>query len=545
MSSLIGALADRGVTSIEIRSIGPSIAPSDALKYARIVWDKGLSVTIHGQVRSAESAVEDVFAPLSEILGELTGHQPLLTVTVHPVKGPDPTAATLDMMNALCDHILENDLPVRIALENNRRMPDNTIGDSVALVTYVMKAVRARLDADPRVFPTHRSGGNCVAGICFDMGHYAWWWEQVHQGEAYVPPCKDFLKYVIHTHIHAVSPAGQTHFPLTEDNRLPLAENLRALTRHLNGVLNLELSFERFSTIMPPDEALRVSLDALDVQTGIRMRALYDVRMHYVERMTSAGALLRDAPENGTRFALVQSTFYVFDTNGTKWVMDPVLREAASRTDAPDHIAACLSGAEYILITHEHDDHLEEFAVRRLAGRGFQWVVPDWLIGMAKSFGLTDAEIIPAHVGESLTLGAMTVLPFEGRHFRSHSSNGVKNMGYRVTSPGSPTLLFPGDVRDYDPAGFAGVGPADVVFAHVWLGDGACLNAEYPLADDFVRLMGGFGARKVLLCHLYEAARDERSMWRRCHAELLADRFHALCPDVSVLIPEGGEIIRL
>lgn len=554
LCAFLRGLCEDGVASVELRGIGRSPAPADMLAVCRLIWACELSVTIHGAVRSADTAVSDVFDPLALLLPELTAHQPLLTVTVHPVCGNDTadvTESNIRMVGALAGHILENGLPVRIALENNRRMPDGSMGDSVKLAADVISRVRARLYGDPRVGETFRSGVNCVVGICFDMGHYAWYREQTHPGEAYEVPSADFMRYVIHTHIHAVSPGGQTHFPLAGDNRLPLASNLDALGWRYGGVLDLELSFERFRDLWTPEDALRMSLDALRAACVPMMEAYADIRAHYVERLVSASSLLRDAPGKGTRFSpvysrfsLVYSTFYIFDTAGTKWVMDPVLRQAADMTDAPDHIADCLAGADYILITHSHDDHFERSVVRRLAGAGIQWVIPSFMVDMAKAYGLSDAEIIPAEAGQTLKLGTLTVQTFEGRHYRPGTKNGVPELGYLVTAPGSPSMLFPGDIRDYDPAGFPPLS-ADIVFAHVWLGDGKCMETDFPLADSFVRLFTSFGARRVLLTHLYETVRDIRSMWQRCHAELLAERMKEVCPDMTVDIPDCGTIIQL
>ena len=147
---LLPQLWEHGVRSIELRSISPKACPAEALRVANLLWDCGFQITVHAQAKSAESAVNDVFAPLSDILANMRQHE--LTVTVHPVVG-DNAAMLVD----LSDHITEHNFPVRIALENNRKMPDGTNGDSAALV----------LDAVTRADRQN-------VGICFDMGHWAW-----------------------------------------------------------------------------------------------------------------------------------------------------------------------------------------------------------------------------------------------------------------------------------------------------------------------------------------------------------------------------------
>ena len=564
--AFFAALKDAGAESVEIRTVAADREPAKLAAMARELWLRGFPVTVHAKPKTAESAVCDVFGPLSLLLAELPAHQSLLNITVHPVGGEDVLQANIRMLNALADHILENELPARISLENNRLMPDKTVGDSVSLVASAVGAVRERLQNDPRVGSTERSDRNCVVGICFDMGHYLWWWNTVHPGEPYRVPPKAFLQYVIHTHIHGVSPAGETHFPLPSGEMsalasLPLTENLRALERSFAGTFNLELSPERFAAFCAPLPALQSSLAALKAAVPPTLRLYEDLRRNFPARFASACSILKENPAAATlpqnpddsessksvghRFGLVQSTFYVFSTNGTKWVMDPALRAAGDVTNARETLAERLHGAEYIFITHRHEDHLDPSAVAALAGKGFRWIVPDWLTEKMQAFGLSADEILPVRVGDVLHLGTLTVEAYEGHHFRPQNHKGVRCMAYKVKSPGCRTLLFPGDVRDFAPAQFADMGRTDVLFAHVWLGDHNCLDADFPLIRHFVRLMLSFRPKTVVLTHLYEATRKEDSMWTRAHAERIADAMRAQAPDTEILIPQSGDIMNL
>jgi len=56
---------------------------------------------------------------------------------------------------------------------------------------------------------------------------------------------------VIHTHVHDMSPEGQTHWPL-DGGRVPLARNARLLRRAgYRGLYCLELSPDRFQGRKP------------------------------------------------------------------------------------------------------------------------------------------------------------------------------------------------------------------------------------------------------------------------------------------------------
>ena len=187
---ILPKLWERGVRSIELRAVPIGGAPEDALRVANILWDYGFQITVHSSCKTLANAVSEVFDPLRALLGQMRQRE--LIITIHPIAGDN-----VGMLTSLSDHIIEKGYPVRIALENNRKMPDKTEGDSAALV----------LDAVKRV---NREN----VGICFDMGHYAWYAAKFTDSPNTLPP-KEFLSRVIHTHMHAYA-EGNTHFHIGE-----------------------------------------------------------------------------------------------------------------------------------------------------------------------------------------------------------------------------------------------------------------------------------------------------------------------------------------
>ena len=72
-----------------------------------------------------------------------------------------------------------------------------------------------------------------------------------------------FLNHVIHAHIHDLGPDYKTHWPLTLGN-VPVEEYVKLLAaRRFNGVLNLELVYERFKTSISAKQAIEASLKKL------------------------------------------------------------------------------------------------------------------------------------------------------------------------------------------------------------------------------------------------------------------------------------------
>ena len=229
-------LREHGVRSIEIRMVPLCADPNDVLRAADILWDFGFNITVHSEVKTQQSATREALEPLSEVISHL--RQKELTITIHPIVGDN-----VAMLISLSDYINEHGYPVRIALENERKMPDRTDGDSLSLVLDAVK----RADRDN-------------VGICFDMGHLAWYNETFTDSPNQLPP-KEFLARVIHTHIHACV-KGSTHFPL-DTWRDPFASYITALSSDYSGVYNVELMPKRFAEHFSAMEGYLISADTL------------------------------------------------------------------------------------------------------------------------------------------------------------------------------------------------------------------------------------------------------------------------------------------
>ncbi len=515
----LAVLRESGAESVELRTVRVFYDPEIVLNAAKLVWDAGMQITVHGWVESAETAVRDVFHPLEPLLAELK--QDSLTVTIHPICSDNAAVLT-----ALSDHILERRLPVRIALENNRLMPDKVSeGDSTALV----------LDAVQRA---NREN----VGICFDMGHFEYYRRKNRPGEPGLLPPKAFMDRVIHTHIHGVN-GLKTHFPLGR-YPLPLEEFLPAFEKSFHGVYNIELTADRFQDECDLMTALLESVGTLKAAMPLCILDRDDTRRHFDKYLTSASSVLRtDGP--GTRFGLIQTTAYLFNTNGFAWGMDLAFREARLYPGLVRNPEKVLKDLKLILISHEHTDHFEPFAVKKLIPIGMTWLIPDFLTDQAKAYGIPGEKILIAQKDVPVKVGPLTILPFESHHRRPVSGAGVEEYGYLVTAEGSPSLVFPVDVRNYSEEGLSDP-EGDVCFAHLWLGDNTALDERHEeKAASFARFMLQHSRKKILITHLYENGRDDRNMWRYENAEEAAGVIRALSPDTKVLIPRKGETMTL
>lgn len=508
-------LRRREVDSIELRTVLPGDSPEGVLSVARRLHSFGFNITVHSRMRSAESAIEDIFGPLRLLLRELP--QDKLILVLHPI-----AADNAAILRALAEHIEENGYPVTVALENNRLMPDNTEGDSAEYVLDVVKAVNS-----PHV------------RLCFDMGHYMYYLKK-HRPDVKSPlPPADFIKRTVHTHIHALC-GLKTHYPLTEEYELPLGELLSGISWGYFGVYNFEPDLPRWGGVAEPLAAILASVDTLKASLP-PLAALYDkIRKSFECDLCRAAEVWRG--DRGSRLALANGTFYLFNTCGFKWAMDPGLRYARYLTGSVGRLRELFSDVRLIVITHGHVDHFEPESIRELALCDALWLIPDFLYDEALSYGIRPEKIVVARKNEPICIEKLTILPFEGRHFRPITHKGVDEYGYYITAEGAPSMVFPADVRDYSVEGLPDIPKADICFGHVWLGDGAANDGQHTeLAEAEARFLLHHSEKHIVLAHLYENGRRYEDMWREEHADELAEHILSHSPGTKISVPKLGE----
>ena len=518
VNTVLKNLRELDVDSIELRTVFLRHDPHEVLRVAEMLWKNGFQITVHAKAHSRETAIEEVFSPISEVLKNL--RQEKLTVVIHPVRGDNAA-----MLCELADYRDAHGYPVTVALENNRLLPDKSEGDCAATV----------LDA---VIAANRKN----VGICFDMGHYAYYWKKNRVGEDFQLPPKEFISRVVHTHIHALN-GLKTHFPLGS-YELPLQEIFERLSYKYFGVYNLELDFPRFKDeVSDLYAALSRSVEYLKEALPQCARVYREIQKHFDGNFENSRSILEKS--KGCCCSLLGASSYLFNTNGYRWCVDPSFRNAYELAKAPHGVEESLKDLELILITHSHADHFEEATVRQLANNDTKWVIPDFMKEKAISYGISPEKMILVKAGDTLNAGPLTIRVFEGRHFRPDTGKGTRAYGYYVTAKNAPSVVFPSDVRDYSVKNLPELPQADYCFAHVWMGDRSDLAdfGEYP--KQVAEYMLNFSNKNLIFAHLYENGRKDSQMWTKSHACLLEKAAKENYPEIKTVIPKIGEILKL
>lgn len=234
---------------------------------------------------------------------------------------------------------------------------------------------------------------------------------------------------------------------------------------------------------------------------------------------------------------LLGPSSYVFLTDGVRWGMDLQFRLPLILDTVRDLVVEDLAALDFILLTHEHSDHLDYSLISMLSDKPVKWIIPAFFDrDKILATGLSADRITWVEPGQEYDLGKLKLNTFESLHFRP-SGQGVREIGYLAATSRS-RILFPGDVRNYDISKMPHFGPVDCLFSHVWLGGGNALNLPCePWLTNFCDFTCALDSELVLLTHLYEIGRPIEEMWTYTHAGLATDGLLARNPSLEIVVP--------
>jgi hypothetical protein len=261
------------------------------------------------------------------------------------------------------------------------------------------------------------------------------------------------------------------------------------------------------------------------------------------------------AQDDRDRAWLICSANYLFRTGNVRWAIDPITLKQRLFTAPEMELAKDLDCLSFVLLTHEHKDHLDFNLLYALRTLPILWIVPESLLPkVLASVKLPSQNIIVPKAMEPIQIMGIEILPFDGLHWEnpfspgasSHQEmvHGVPSMAYLVEFSGK-RWLFPGDTRTYDACQLPSLGPMDGIFAHLWMGRGCALMEEPPLMEAFCCFYLALEPSKIVVTHLEEYGRQADDYWNDRHFEIVHSWFRENAPNVQVTAAHMGESISL
>ena len=253
-----------------------------------------------------------------------------------------------------------------------------------------------------------------------------------------------------------------------------------------------------------------------------------------------------NAPDAGDRVWMAGPSAYVFSLAGEKFAVDLQIRREKDFNAVLPQLLSDTAALSFILITHQHDDHMCLPLMNALKDTAIRWYIPDGCREeLIEASGLKKENIIRVRPGDRWQIGALQFRAFYSPHVKADDPEVFAQCGYEITAPAGKILL-PADVRDYAYCDYPDFGRVDLCFSHLWAGNDALEPQNYlPLLDEFACFNSKFRARTYFFCHLYEIGRSEQYLRHNAHAALAADRLLSLLPESTVEVPRLGRSYSL
>lgn len=507
---LFAELWDRGVRSVELQGVSLSTEPESVASHAAELSKYGFQIVIDLTPFDVSASPSEVLAPLSRLWAGI--QQKRLPVVIHVTHGTE-----MSHLRNLAEYAQQNAYPILFLLSDET----GGLGSGLESLLTLTEAIDRQNVA-----------------ICLDIDQHA----SVEQKEQLAVRFgeKARQKHMAYIRLHGGSDEdGKEIFAY------PLQAYLTEFCHKYFGVYNITLDSLGEEKLDREKNELWAAVDQVKSVMPLCAKLYDDLREHFDSRFMHALSMF-DGSKKGTHFALIQSSSFLFCSDGFRWGMDVAFRGAYRLAKTPKQAATLLADLDLMIISHGHSDHFEERTVRALAQNPTQWIIPDFLAEEALSRGIAREKMITARVGETIRVGPLSICPFLGKHFRPFTGKGIDEYGYHISVENGPSMAFPVDTRDFSLRDIPNLPKADYCFANVWLGD-SCGNAtdHGERLAEFARFMLHFSEKNILFAHLYECDRKEKDMWRDEHAELLADTIHQINSETCTIIPHSGEIYEL
>ncbi len=236
-----------------------------------------------------------------------------------------------------------------------------------------------------------------------------------------------------------------------------------------------------------------------------------------VERMTREGLLA--APDR-TLWRLGHSSL-LMKLQGGFWLTDPVFAKRASpvcfagprRFHRPPVSIRELPSIQCVLISHDHYDHLDKAAIRKLARKTEWFVVPRGVKAILVGWGIDDARIqelswwqetrIPSVAGNGVRLVSTPTQHFSGRTLWNRNETLFCSWVVDDQSSGTDLRLFYGADSGYF-GGFKEIGKRFGPFAVTMLENGAYnvgWRNIHMLPEDTIQAHVDLGGKWLLPIH--------------------------------------------
>lgn len=260
--------------------------------------------------------------------------------------------------------------------------------------------------------------------------------------------------------------------------------------------------------------------------------------------------LIRDwqAPGEDTLW-LLYSANYLFRSGEVRWAIDPMTLTSRISNDLPIDPINDFSKLNFLLLTHNHGDHVNWKFLNSISSINIPWVVPDFLqADLHAHVSISSTRVITPSIGNWLNISGIRILPLNGSHWETVPGisrlKGLPSMAYLLEF-NQKRWFFPGDTRSFDITNIPDIGKLDGLISHVFLGRMKSIVDTPPLGDEFCGYFSGFDTRRIVLTHLYEIGREMKDIWTKERVIQILNEFKEVSPEISLSFACSGDSFKL
>lgn len=273
-------------------------------------------------------------------------------------------------------------------------------------------------------------------------------------------------------------------------------------------------------------------------------KAIAEYDADFIDRWHKVFREHRDS-KNENRMWLAGPTSYLFNFGGEKFAIDPQVRRQKDRDVLLPTLVNEMAAVKFVLITHDHDDHMCVPLMKALKDTPIVWYLPCGARrDLVEASEIKEENTVYVSAGDAFKIGKLAVKAY----YTPHGKPGGKfpdQRGYEIIAP-SGTVFVPGDVRDYDYRGYGGLGDIELCLSHLWAGNNSIDESEYaPIMEEYADFTAEFKANRHFLCHLYEIGRKEEFLWHDGHADRAATLLKERLPETEIYVPRVGDSYSL
>lgn len=174
-----------------------------------------------------------------------------------------------------------------------------------------------------------------------------------------------------------------------------------------------------------------------------------------IESVSLKNTSFAPVPDDFTVIWLGHSAM-IFEMDQKRFITDPVFGNASPLPFTVCRYGKCplkrrhMPSLDFVLITHDHYDHLEYDTIRKLRKSGTTFVTPLGVGARLRGWGVKADKIIELNWGESTEIGGLKITAQPARHFSGRSpSDRDKTLWASYVVEGSDKKIFIGGDSGY------------------------------------------------------------------------------------------------